>query len=232
MNIYLLRLIINWLGAICLSVLSLFGTNIQENSIQINNQTSNKTTSIVSTIIEHKTIKKYNSTLPNDKTRILVEGVDGITYLEDGIEKSLRTVVDEVIEVGTGPASSYVGNTTGYGPDCVGCSGTVACKTREGTTFNLVTDGLFYNDSQFGSLRVVAADQRVFRCGTVIEIDNGKDEPYLAIVLDTGSGMRSSWENYRLVHVDIAFASENDPGVYAATARNKSVKFNVQRWGW
>lgn len=233
MNIYLFRLIINWLGTICLSVLSLLGTNIQENNIQIQNQSINKTTSIVSTVTDYQTIMKYNSSLPSDKTRVLVEGVSGITYIDDnGVEKELRPVTDEIIEVGTGAISNYVGNTTGYGADCVGCTGNVACKTREGTTFNLITNGIYYNDAQYGSVRVLAADHRVFRCGTILEVDNGREEPFLGIVLDTGIGMRKSWENYQLVHIDIAFTTEKDPDVYNATARNQSANFEVQRWGW
>lgn len=233
MNVYLLRLIINWLGTVCLSILSLFGTNIQENTIKIENTTIDNTTSIVSTVTQYQTVKKYNSKLPSGEINTLVEGSDGITYVDSsGIEQELRPVVNEIIEVGTGASGSYVGNTTGYGADCIGCSGNVACKTREGKIHNLVNDGMYYNDSQYGNVRILAADHRVFRCGTIIEVDNGREEPFLGIVLDTGIDMRKNWELYGLIHLDVAFVTEEDPAVYSMTASNKSAKFQVQRWGW
>lgn len=233
MNIYLLRLIINWLGTVCLSILSLFGTNIQEDTIKIKNKTIDNTASVVSTITEYQTILKYNNKLPSGENRILVEGNDGITYVDsNGIEQELRPVVDEIIEIGTGPRSNYVGNTTGYGADCIGCSGNVACQTREGKVHNLVNDGMYYSDSQYGNVRILAADHRVFSCGTIIEVDNGREEPFLGIVLDTGIDMRKNWELYGLIHLDVAFVTEKDPSVYSMTASNQSAKFEVQRWGW
>lgn len=230
MNIFLFRTIINWVSTICLSVLSLLGGSIYEKTTTISNNTINKSTTVVSNIVEYKTITKYNSKLPSNKTNILVEGRDGLSYLESGNEKVIRAAVDEVVEVGTGRNGEYNGHTTGYGPDCIGCSGNVACKTREGTTFNLNTNGVYYDDIQFGSVRVVAADVRIFPCGTVIEIDNGNQETFLAIVMDTGSGIRSNWDMYRLVHIDIAYETQQDKSIYNATS--KDADFSVQRWGW
>ena len=233
MNIYLLRLIINWLGTICLSILSLFGTNIKEDTFGIGNSVIDNTTSVVSVIIEHETIKKYNSKLPYGETRVLVEGSDGINYIDSsGVVQELRPVVNEIIEVGTGPAGSYVGNTTGYGADCDGCSGVVACKTREGKYHHLVNDGAHYNDSQYGSVRILAADHRVFPCGTIIYVDNGREDAFLGIILDTGIDMRKNWELYGLIHLDVAFVTEKDPKVYSMTASHRSAKFEVKRWGW
>lgn len=233
MNIYLLRLMINWLGTVCLSILSLFGTNIYEEKIKIENTTIDNTVAVVSTVTEYQTIKKYNSKLPSGKMNVLVEGKDGISYVDSkGVEQQLRPVVDEVIEIGTGSSSSYVGNTTGYGADCIGCSGTVSCKTREGNLHHLVNDGMYYNDSQYGKVRILAADHRVFRCGTIIRVDNGREEPFLGVVLDTGIDMRKNWELYGLIHLDVAFVTEKDPAVYSMTATNSSAKFEVQRWGW
>lgn len=233
MNIYLLQLITNWLGTVCLSILSLFGTNIQKNTFKIENTTIDNTASVVSTITQYQTVKKYNSKLPLGETRVLVEGNNGITYIDsNGLEQELRSVVNEIIEIGTGAKSSYIGNTTGYGADCDGCSGVVACKTREGNYHHLVNDGMYYNDSQYGRVRILAADHRVFRCGTIIEVDNGREEPFIGIVLDTGIDMRKNWELYGLIHLDVAFVTESDPAVYSMTASHQTAKFEVKRWGW
>lgn len=233
MNIYLLKLIINWLGTLFLSILSLFGTNIKENIIKIENTTIDKNAAVISKVKEYTTITKYNSKIPYGEINVLVEGSNGISYIDsNGVEQQLRPVIDRVVEYGTGAAGNYVGNTTGYGADCIGCSGTVACKTREGKNHNLVDDGMYYNDSQYGKVRILAADHRVFRCGTIIKVDNGREEPFIGIVLDTGIDMRRNWEFYGLIHLDVAFVTEKDPAVYSMTASNQSAKFEVKRWGW
>jgi len=233
MNIYLLRLLTNWLGTLCLSVLSLFGTNIKENTIIVENSTVDNTTSIVSIVTDYQTVKKYNNKLPSGTSNVLVEGSVGISYVDlDGQVQQLRPATNEVIEIGTGAGANYVGNTTGYGADCPGCSGTVACKTREGNNHHLVNDGIYYNDSQYGSVRILAASHKVFGCGTIIEVDNGREEPFLGIVLDTGIDMRKNWELYGLIHLDVAFVTQNDPAVYSMTATGQKAKFEVKRWGW
>ncbi|MBE6138650.1 MAG: hypothetical protein E7173_02770 [Firmicutes bacterium] len=233
MNIYLVQLITNWVGILCLVVLSLFGTNIKENSIIINNNTVHNTDSVLSMVTEYKTIKKYNNKLPQGTINVLVEGIDGISYVDsNGTEQQLRPVVNEVLEIGTGAGANYVGNTTGYGADCEGCSGTVACRTREGKNHHLVNDGVYYKDIQYGDVRILAASHKVFGCGTIIEVDNGRGEPFLGIVLDTGIDMRKNWELYGLIHLDIAFETQKDPAVYSVTSTGSRAKFEVKRWGW
>lgn len=233
MNVYLSRLIINWLGTVCLAVLSLFGTNIKENVVKLENATIDNTVSVESIVTEYETIKKYNSKLPSGEVRVIIEGVDGVSYIDsNGTVQQIRPVVNKVVEVGTGPQSSYVGNTTGYGADCVGCSGVVSCKTREGNYHHLVNDGMYYNDAEYGQVRILAADHRVFRCGTIIEVDNGVEETFIGIVLDTGIDMRKNWELHQLIHLDIAFITEEDPRVPYMTVNNRKAKFEVKRWGW
>lgn len=230
MNIGLLHLCMRWIEIICLSLFSLSSGASNISTISINNKSINKTSNVISTVVEYGTVKKYNSKLPMGRTNVIVEGKDGLSYAKNGQQTSLRDAVDEVLEIGTGLSGDYNGNTTGYGGDCKGCSGNVSCRTREGEKFNLINDGVYYDDNQFGSVRIIAADQRIFKCGTVIEIDNGKSEPFLGIVMDTGHDIKSNWDKYQLVHVDIAYETEKDPAVYSATS--KDAKFNVQRWGW
>ena len=233
MSIYFIELIGKWVGSLCLALFSIFGLEVTEDLYIVKNHENNKNQSIVTTIDEHETIIRYNSKLPSNKKNVIVEGVDGVSYVDaDGTTKVLKTRVDEVIEVGTGKYGEYVGITTGYGADCPGCSGTVACKSREGKYQHLVKDGIYYTDQQYGSVRIVAADHTLFRCGTILEVDNGRQDPFLAIVLDTGIDMRRAWRNEGIVHLDIAFETESDPGTYAVTVKNNGVDISVQRWGW
>lgn len=227
----IVRLFYRVISLLFVAVLSLVENNIPKETIVIENKMFDKSQSVISSVVEYDTVIKYNNKLPSDKKNVLVEGKNGLSYQDEkGTLQVLNEAVDEVVEIGTGAKSSYTGKTTGYGGDCKGCSGTVSCKTKEGTRYNLINDGEYYHDNQYGDVRVLAANLSMFRCGTIIEIDNGNLEPFLGIVLDTGSGMVNSWNNYRLIHIDIAHVTESDPIVYQATSRNAS--FNVQRWGW
>ena len=233
MSIYFIKLVESWRSALILTSFSVFGIEIKDTNILVANKDIATDFTIVTTITEHDTITRYNSKLPSNKTNVIVEGVDGVTYVDrDGTEKVLKEKVDAIVEIGTGPYGDYSGITTGYGGDCPGCSGVVACPTREGKYMNLFTDGVYYQDQQYGSVRIVAADHTLFRCGTVIEVDNGRQDPFLAIVLDTGIDMRRAWRNEGIAHLDIAFVTQTDPEVYSVTAKNNSAKFSVQRWGW
>ncbi len=120
---------------------------------------------------------------------------------------------------------------TGYGPDCPGCSkvGNVACKTREGKKHSLISDGIYYNDKEFGKVRIVAADKSAFSCGTVLKINNPRAGVFYAIVLDTGYTMRKAWKE-GVVWMDLAFESQASAAKAGVTSSN--TKFEVQRWGW
>lgn len=110
-----------------------------------------------------------------------------------------------------------VGNLTGYGPDCLGCSGI----TRSG--FNL-NDSIYYNDSEFGNVRILAADysfgkNAIFRVSNVPGMD-----PFIGIVLDTGGNVGFG----KGTLFDLAFATEKDPDIIGLT---KNVKFELLREG-
>ncbi len=233
MSIYFINIIKDIFATLIITTFSLLGGSVKEKEISVINQENHNYFTIVTTIDAHKDTIKYNSKLPSNKTNVIVEGVDGVSYIDsDGTLKVLKERVDGIIEVGTGPNGEYNGITTGYGADCPGCSGTVACRTREGKYINLVNDGVYYKDQQYGDVRIVAADHTLFSCGTIIEVNNGRQDPFLAIVLDTGIDMRRAWRNQGVAHLDIAFITESDPGTYAVTVKNNGAKFSVQRWGW
>lgn len=77
---------------------------------------------------------------------------------------------------------TYTGSLTGYGPDCVGCSG----KTASG--YN-VSNTSTYTDEEYGEVRIVAADKSI-PFYTIVRISNVPDtDPIIAIVLDTGGAV-------------------------------------------
>ena len=210
-----------------LILILLFGLTFKRFSITVSND-SFKTSNISVKPVKYNTEYVYNDSLLYGKENVISHGVDG--YILEDSNTVLVEPINEVIEVGRGPVSEYFGSTTGYGADCVGCSGNVACSTSNGV-HNLIRDGVFYNDSKYGNVRIVAADNSKFSCDTVMELDNGIMDPFMAIVLDTGGAMRSAWNNGNIL-IDIAFSYENSNGINNATNKSGNVKFKIYRNGW
>jgi 3D (Asp-Asp-Asp) domain-containing protein len=196
--------------------------------IEVLNNSFTKTSNLSVVRIPFETEVIYSDELIYGSSNVIVEGVDGYALEESG--NVISRPINKIVQIGRGPLSIFYGSTTGYGADCFGCSGNVSCNTSNGV-HNLIRDGIYYNDPKYGDLRIVAADNSVFSCGTVLKIDNGIIDPFFAIVLDTGGAMRSAWSNGNIL-VDIAYPYEYSNGINSATNRSGSVKFMVYRNGW
>ena len=106
---------------------------------------------------------------------------------------------------------------TGYGPDCVGCSG------RVGAGQDVRNGNIYYEDKQFGKIRIIAADKK-FPYGTIIRINNSRvsEKPFLAVVMDRGGAIKGN-------KIDLLFESEKSvPGI----TTQKNVTMDVVRLGW
>ena len=125
----------------------------------------------------------------------------------------------------------YVGKMTGYGADCIGCSGTgaLSCRASDGSRHTLTENGEYYNDATYGTVRIVAAALDKFPCGTIVKVDHPALGTFYAVVMDTGGSMRNAWAN-GYVWMDLAYRTESDPEIYATTSNNTT--YSVQRWGW
>ncbi len=235
MNFGLLDLAGKWIGLTVVSVMSLFnGNTYVEREICVNNKNITKDIKVESVITPYKTIVQNNSKLPSGTTNVLVEGKEGITYVTGGKEEVIQEKVDKVVEKGTGAVGAFTGRLSGYGPDCAGCSGYggLACRTKNGGKHNLVQDGIYYEDSEYGKVRIIAAALKKFPCGTIMQITKPGKDPFMAVVLDTGATMVNKW-NEGIMWVDLAYASEKDKttfGIDGLTGTN--IKFEVKRWGW
>lgn len=196
--------------------------------VKYSNPNSTKIITVVSDIEKFDTEYVYDPNMPSSADPvIIIQGANGIKNKTTG--KIEKESVTQVVKVGTGEKAIYTGRMTGYGGDCKGCSGSLSCKTKEGTKFNLKSQGHIYNDEVYGEVRILAADLSLFPCGTVIKVDNGKLEPFYAVVLDTGYTMRKAWSQ-GTVWLDLAYTTQNDKSIYNATSR--STTYSVQRWGW
>ena len=215
--------------AFCFVIFLVFG--VTANSVLIDSDCYNYSDSSNISIVpvNYQTDIVYSDKLSKGNRNVLREGVVGYAISETNVV--LVEPINEVVEVGSGISNVSYGSTTGYGADCVGCSGNVSCRTFDGRTHNLIRDGIYYNDSKYGEVRIVAADHSKFKCGTILSIDNGILDPFMAIVMDTGSAMRNAWKNGNIL-IDIAFSYENSSGIHNATNRSGNVKFEVYRNGW
>lgn len=245
MSINLLQLLGKCVTVITMSFMSVFNIgNYSEINNTVNNSNISKDGTIVNTITNYKTIVEYNSKLPSNISTVKVEGSVGLSYNEEntslkkessGEEESKKIVVqevkDEVIEKGTGAYGVYKGKLVGYGPDCVGCSkeGYLACKTEDGSKFSLKYDGIYYNDSKYGSVRILAAKTSEFPCGTIIKISKQDGTSFMAVVMDK---IGTSSANGQVL-MDLAYSTQKDKTVFAADGLlGNDMLFEVQRWGW
>ena len=233
MNIYLLQVVGKWISVLFMTVITIFGGFFyQEEDYVAYNEAEQKTLNIKNKAIPYETITTYNSKLPSNVSRVTTPGVDGIvSYDALGNEIILQAMVKQVVEQGSGDYGIYKGRMTGYGADCVGCSpvGNVACFTKNGTKHSLTYDGEYYQDDEFGKVRILSAARAKFPCGTMILVDNGSMEPFYGVVLDTGGSMIQAW-NEGVVWMDLAFKTQAEARNAKATSRN--VTYKVQRWGW
>ncbi len=131
---------------------------------------------------------------------------------EEKVETNV-TSLQEVREV----IKTDIGNLTGYGPDCYGCSG------RTSSGHNLY-DSIYYEDSEFGTVRILAADPS-FPMYSIIRVSNVPNmDDFIGIVLDRGGNVGYG----RGTLFDLAFESESSPSLISLT---RNVKFELLRSG-
>lgn len=186
------------------------------------------------------TVTNYNvSNSNNDKTldsKFLVVNKDDVTLdesinevesnstLENEIKTNLEEVKENIIEKSNIDISSFPVLSTEkvtishYGHDCYGCT---SGYTASGY---YVGDGrIYYQDSEFGNVRVVAADNK-YPMGTIIRLEY-HDSNIIAIVLDRGGGIGDG----KRFQIDLLESSErvaNSQGIFSNS------KLEVLRLGY
>lgn len=124
---------------------------------------------------------------------------------------------DSNINVNVEVYESYIGKLSRYGPDCYGCSGYLAYGIYVG-------DGIiFYDDYQYGMVRILAGDSK-FPFGTIVRVTTN-DEKFIAIVLDRGGSIGVN----NTFLFDLLYPSEylaNNDGI------SKNTLFEILRYGF
>ncbi|MBE6157485.1 MAG: hypothetical protein E7160_01685 [Firmicutes bacterium] len=116
------------------------------------------------------------------------------------VEKEQKKVTTQQPKVTTDVLETRIGKMSGYGANCKGCSGYLASGKYVG-------DGdIYYNDSKYGRIRIVAGD-KIYKFGTIVRIKNSRaGDNIIAIVLDRGGSIGLD----KKFMFDLLYKTEND----------------------
>lgn len=170
------------------------------------------------TLFTGNEVDKKVVVVENNNLSKMVDVVSGL-YMEDFV----NTITTQEVEVKEDEKqvedyevlNTYVGTITGYGPNCVGCSGITASgyDVRNTTT---------YMDSEYGEVRILAADRSI-ELYSIVRVSNIPNmEPFIAIVLDRGGNVGFG----KGTLFDLLFADESQ-----ALHKTNDVTFEVLRNG-
>lgn len=162
----------------------------------------------------------------NNKINITTSNINTVKSIQSSrIIKEIETLklvknTNDIKKYGKNFQIQFMGTLTGYGPDCPGCGGMVYCKPNP----NVQNGNIYYTDSQYGKLRILAADYSI-PCGSIIKIENYKFIPgneFYGIVMDRGSAIVG-------LTMDLLYPSEADTVIIG---RQRNIRFTIERWGW
>lgn len=101
-------------------------------------------------------------------------------------EDDKEVIIEEVSSSGQEELSDVleiqVGSLSGYGPDCVGCSGFLA------SGLDVRNENIYYSDSTYGNVRILAGD-KAYPYGTIVRVKNSRLSEFIGIVLDRGGAI-------------------------------------------
>lgn len=149
----------------------------------------------ISTELDVKKLK--SSDLVNFKeNQVVEEKQDDLINIQDDVENSVEEVSkysqekECITEEVSSPVEeevsdvleTQIGSLSGYGPDCVGCSGFLA------SGLDVRSGNIYYSDSTYGSVRILAGDKS-YPYGTIVRVKNSRLSEFIGIVLDRGGAV-------------------------------------------
>ncbi len=138
-------------------------------------------------------------------------------YNPEVVETIYASNISEVLTYGKTNPVIFQGTMTGYGPDCVGCTGIAACPPRTDVRYGNV----YFSDNDYGTVRIVAADSSI-PCGTIVKISGDRlNEQITAVVLDRGGAIKGTL-------MDLLMPTEKSTSVIG----RQKVTYEIVRWGW
>lgn len=114
--------------------------------------------------------------------------VEQVSSLETKNDSDTTVGNTTTVTVGTSEQAyvgyKFSGSMSAYGRDC--CSSDPNKWGITASGFNIFTNGMYYNDPEYGRVRIIAASRNDFYLYSVIKINDPLDGIYNAIVLDRG----------------------------------------------
>lgn len=159
----------------------------------------------------------YQEEEESEKNKVPEEVVENIT-VETKDEVVIEEVSSSVTENSNEVLEIQVGSLSGYGPDCVGCSGFLASgmDVRGGI--------IYYADSTYGNVRILAGD-RSYPYGTIVRVKNSKLSDFIGIVLDRGGLI-----GFGKAHLfDLLFTNSSEAANYGVSY---DTTFEILRYGY
>ena len=166
----------------------------------------------------------------NKKINIVTSNVNNVKSIQSkriinknnnfSSKTKLVTNTFDIKKYGNNNNIEFNGTLTGYGPDCPGCGGRVACNPNP----DVRNGNIYFEDNEYGKIRILAADKSI-PCGSIVKINNFKfvdGNEFYGIVLDRGSAIVG-------LTMDLLYPSEKDTQVIG---RQRNIHFAIQRWGW
>lgn len=160
-----------------------------------------------------------------------LEEKEDVSPVLENQEVSVPPTVEEVIpqKVVTPPVvsndttnypvlDSFVGNMSGYGPDCYGCT-----LNRTASGYYVGEGNIYYSDPTYGTVRIVSGD-RSYPFGSIVRI-TGLDAPIIAIILDNGGGVGFG----KKVQFDLLYATESEA---LPLGIQYNLTFEILRYGY
>ena len=127
--------------------------------------------------------KALEKTDEDEEIEVVVEDVDRENSAKDAKEDIITEEVSSVSqETISDVLETQVGSLSGYGPDCVGCSGFLA------SGIDVRNGNIYYSDSTYGNVRILAGD-RSYPYGTIVRVKGSRLSEFVGIVLDRGGAV-------------------------------------------
>ncbi len=168
--------------------------------------------------IETKSITKVLATsIINSQDDVVVNRNNTVDNIIDVFSKEFNNNIVES-KLDTDVLETLYGTMSGYGLDCVGCSGVV------GARYDAKGNNLKYNDSVYGECRIVAGDKK-FPYGTIVRVKDSKIGTFNAIILDRGSDIGIG-KKYMF---DLLFNTEKESYDFGLS---KNTTFEILRYGY
>ena len=168
---------------------------------------------------EEKLVVSNINTIKSVETSRILPITTNIQDTFQVVNKFVKVTSTEEILKHPNEKIEFSGTLTGYGPDCVGCSGNLGCAPHP----NVHNGNIYFEDTSYGKIRILAADPSI-PCGSIIKVSN---YPYITgdfygIVLDRGSAIKG-------LTMDLLYNSEQET---RNLGRAYNINFQIERWGY